>query len=124
MRMITILAAGATLAFTVAANAQQAPATQAPAQAPATAPEAPAAAPTIRSVNIVDLTELPEATQKQVNDVVAQRGDADLQQLRSTIDANPEIKAALEAKGVTSAQVIAASMSPEGALTLVTKKSS
>jgi hypothetical protein len=123
MRMITILAAGATLAFTVGANAQQAPATQAPAQAPATAPEAPAAAPTIRSVNIVDLTELPEATQKQVNDVVAQRGDADLQQLRSTIDANPEIKAALEAKGVTSAQVIAASMSPEGALTLVTKKS-
>jgi hypothetical protein len=123
MRMITILAAGATLAFAVAANAQQAPATQPPAQAPATAPEAPAAAPTIRSVNIVDLTELPEATQKQVNDVVAQRGDADLQQLRSTIDANPEIKAALEAKGVTSAQVIAASMSPEGALTLVTKKS-
>jgi hypothetical protein len=123
MRMITILAAGATLAFAVAANAQQAPATQPPAQAPATAPEAPAAAPTIRSVNVVDLTELPEATQKQVNDVVAQRGDADLQQLRSTIDANPEIKAALEAKGVTSAQVIAASMSPEGALTLVTKKS-
>jgi hypothetical protein len=123
MRMITILAAGATLAFAVAANAQQAPATQPPAQAPATAPEAPAAAPTIRSVNIVDMTELPEATQKQVNDVVAQRGDADLQQLRSTIDANPEIKAALEAKGVTSAQVIAASMSPEGALTLVTKKS-
>ncbi|WP_394888523.1 hypothetical protein ACG873_25280 [Mesorhizobium sp. AaZ16] len=123
MRMITILAAGATLAFAVAANAQQAPATQPPAQAPATAPEAPAAAPTIRSVNVVDMTELPEATQKQVNDVVAQRGDADLQQLRSTIDANPEIKAALEAKGVTSAQVIAASMSPEGALTLVTKKS-
>jgi hypothetical protein len=123
MRMITILAAGATLAFAVAANAQQAPSTQPPAQAPATAPEAPAAAPTIRSVNIVDMTELPEATQKQVNDVVAQRGDADLQQLRSTIDANPEIKAALEAKGVTSAQVIAASMSPEGALTLVTKKS-
>jgi hypothetical protein len=123
MRMITILAAGATLAFAVAANAQQAPATQPPAQAPATAPEAPTAAPTIRSVNIVDMTELPEATQKQVNDVVAQRGDADLQQLRSTIDANPEIKAALEAKGVTSAQVIAASMSPEGALTLVTKKS-
>lgn len=123
MRMITILAAGVTLAFATAANAQEAPATQQPAQAPATAPEAPAAAPTtIRSVSIVDMTELPEATQKQVNDVVAQRGDADLQKLRSTIDANPEIKAALEAKGLTSAQVIAASMSPEGALTLVTKK--
>jgi hypothetical protein len=53
---------------------------------------------------------------------VAQRGEADLQKLRSSIDATPEIKSALEAKGLTSAQVIAASMSPEGALTLVTKK--
>lgn len=122
MRMIAILAAGATLTFAVAANAQ-APATQPPAQAPATAPEAPAAAPTtIRSVNVVDMTELPEATQKQVNDVVAKAGDADLQQLRSTIDANPKIKSALEAKGLSSAQVIAASMSSDGALTLVTKK--
>ena len=121
MRMITILAAAATLTFAVAANAQ-APATQPPAQAPATAPEAQAAPTTIQSVKIVDMTELPEATQKQVNDVVAQAGDADLQQLRSTIDANPKIKSALEAKGLTSAQVIAASMSSEGALTLVTKK--
>ncbi|WP_165816161.1 hypothetical protein [Kumtagia ephedrae] len=121
MRMITILAAGTTLAFAMAANAQ-APATQPPAQAPATAPEAPATAPTIRSVNIVDMTELPEATQKQVNDVVAQGGDAELKQLRSTIDANPELKSALDAKGLTSAHVIAASVSREGALTLVTKK--
>ncbi|MDQ6435814.1 hypothetical protein RB623_17295 [Mesorhizobium sp. LHD-90] len=124
MRMITILAAAATLTFAVAANAQ-AQATQPPAQAPA--PEAPAAAPaaaptTIRSVNIVDMTELPETTQKQVNDVVAKSGDADLQQLRSTIDANPQVKSALKAKGLTSAHVIAASMSREGALTLVTKK--
>ena len=121
MRMITILAAAATLTFAVAANAQ-APATQPSAQAPATAPESQAAPTTIQSVKIVDMTELPEATQKQVNDVVAKAGDADLQQLRSTIDANPKIKSALEAKGLTSAQVIAASMSSEGALTLVTKK--
>ena len=122
MRMITILAAGVTLAFAVPANAQ-AQATQAPAEAPATAPEAPAAAqPQIRSVNIVDMTELPEATRTQVNEVVAQGGEASLQQLRTTIDANPEIKSALEAKGLTSANVIAASMGPEGALTLVTKK--
>jgi hypothetical protein len=122
MRMITILAAGVTLAFAVPANAQ-AQATQPPAEAPATAPEAPAAAqPQIRSVNIVDMTELPEATQTQVNEVVAQGGEASLQQLRTTIDANPEIKSALEAKGLTSANVIAASMGPEGALTLVTKK--
>lgn len=122
MRMITILAAGVTLAFATAANAQT-QTTQPPAEAPATAPEAPGAAQTqIRSVNIVDMTELPEATQTQVNEVVAQGGEASLQQLRTTIEANPEIKSALEAKGLTSANVIAASMGPEGALTLVTKK--
>ena len=124
MRMITILAAGVTLAFAVAANAQT-PSTHPPAQAPAAAPEAPAAAPTsIKSVNIVDMQELPADTQKQVNEVVAQRGDADLKQLRSSIDGTPQIKSALEAKGLTSAHVIAASMSPDGALTLVTKKAS
>lgn len=121
MRMTMILAAGVTLAFAAAANAQEA--AQPPAQAPATAPEAPANAPTeIRSVNIIDMTELPEATQTQVNEVVAQGGEESLKQLRTTIDANPQIKSALEAKGLTSAHVIAASMGPEGALTLVTKK--
>ena len=74
------------------------------------APEAQPAAPAIQSVNIVDIKELPEATQTQVNQVIAQRGDADLQKLRSSIDATPKIKSALEAKGLTSAQVIAASM--------------
>ena len=122
MRIMMILAAGATLAFAMAANAQTPP-TQAPAQPPATAPAPPSAAPTgIKSVTVVDVQELPEATQKQVNDIVAQRGEADLQQLRSSIDSMPQIKSALEAKGLTSAQVIAASMSPDGALTLVTKK--
>ena len=121
MRMITILAAGVTLAFATAANAQS-PSTPSPAQPPAAATEAPSAAPRIQSVSIVDMTELPEETQKQVEDVVAQRGESDLQKLRSSIDATPQIKSALEAKGLTSAQVIAASMSPEGALTLVTKK--
>ena len=124
MRTITILAAGFTLAFAMAANAQstQAPA-QAPAQPPAAAPEAPAAAPpSINSVNIVDIAELPETTQKQVNEVVTQRGDADLQKLRAQIDSMPELKTALKEKGLTSAQVIAASMGADGALTLITKK--
>jgi hypothetical protein len=122
MRMITILVAGVALAVAGSAQAQS---TQPPAQPPATAPEAPSAAPnTIRSINIVDMSELPEATQTQVNEVVAQGGEASLQQLRSTVDANPDIKSALEAKGLTSAHVIAASMGPEGALTLVTKKAS
>ena len=42
--------------------------------------------------------------------MVTQRGDADLQKLRTQIDSMPELKSALEEKGLTSAQVIAASM--------------
>ena len=56
--------------------------------------------------------------------MVAQRGNDNLERLRSSIDGMPELKSALEAKGLTSAQVIAASMSPDGALTLITKKAS
>lgn len=130
MRMITILAAGATLALAAATGAQaqstQAPAQPAPApeaQGQAPAPEAPAAAtPEIKSVTVVDIQELPEATQKQVNEVVEQRGTEQLERLRTSIDGMPQLKSALEAKGLTSAQVIAASMGQDGALTLITKK--
>jgi hypothetical protein len=120
MRIITILAAGAALMLAGAAQAQQQPApTQPPAAAPA--PAAPAA-PAIKSVNIVDIEELPEATKTQVDTIVAQTSEADLQALRSSIDASPQVKSALEAKGLTSAQVIAASMGQDGTLTLVTRK--
>jgi hypothetical protein len=106
------------------AQSTQAPA-QAPAEPPAAAPEAPSTgAPNITSVNVVDIGELPEATQKQVNEVISQRGEADLERLRTSIDGMPQLKSALEAKGVTSAQVIAASMGADGALTLITKKDS
>jgi hypothetical protein len=127
MRKTIILAAAATLMLAGAASAQQQPAQQ-PAPAPTTpAPAAPGtqpAVPTIQSVNIVDITELPKDTQTQVNQVIAQRGDAGLQKLRSSIDATPKVKSALEAKGLSSAQVVAASMEPNGALTLITKKAS
>ena len=124
MRTITILAAGFALAFATAANAQDT-ATPPAAQPPAVSPEAPASAPTgIKSVNIVDIAELPETTQKQVNEVVTQRGDADLQKLRTQIESMPELKSALQEKGLSSAQVIAASMGADGALTLITKKAS
>jgi hypothetical protein len=120
MRIITILAAGAALMLAGAAQAQQQPApTQPPAAAPA--PAAPAA-PAIKSVNIVDIEQLPEATKTQVDTIVAQTSEADLQALRSSIDASPQVKSALEAKGLTSAQVIAASMGQDCTLTLVTRK--
>jgi len=128
MRKIILLATAATLTLATAATAQQQPVQQQPAPAPATpapaAPRAQPAVPTIQSVNIVDITELPKDAQTQVNQVIAQRGDAGLQKLRSSIDATPQVKSALEAKGLTSAQVIAASMNTDGALTLITKKAS
>jgi hypothetical protein len=127
MRKTTLLAAAATLVLATAASAQQQPAQQ-PSQAPASpAPAAPGAqpqAPTIQAINVVDIKDLPADTQAKVNQVIAKRSDADLQKLRGSIDATPQVKSALEAKGLTSAQVIAASMSADGALTLITKKAS
>ncbi|OBQ81246.1 MULTISPECIES: hypothetical protein [unclassified Mesorhizobium] len=123
MRKTILFAAAASLMMAGAAGAQQQPAPQ-----PSPGPAAPAAAapkaPTIESVSIVDITELPKDTQTQVNQIVAQRGDAGLQTLRKSIDATPKVKSALEAKGMSSAQVIAASLQPNGALTLITKKAS
>ncbi|MFD1987118.1 hypothetical protein ACFSOZ_32350 [Mesorhizobium newzealandense] len=121
MRKTILITAAATLMLAGAASAQQQPAPATPAPA---APQAQPAVPTIQSVKIVDITELPKDTQTQVNQVIAQRGDDGLQKLRSSIDATPKVKSALEAKGLSSAQVIAASMEPNGSLTLITKKAS
>ncbi|RWD68479.1 hypothetical protein [Mesorhizobium sp.] len=125
MRNAILVAAAATLMMAGSAGAQQQP-TQQPSPAPIApaAPKAQSAAPAIQSVNVVDITELPKDAQTQVNQIVAQRGDAGLQTLRKSIDATPKVKSALEAKGMSSAQVIAASMQPNGALTLITKKAS
>lgn len=124
MRKTTILAAGAALMLATAAGAQQQPAPQT--DQPSAQPEqqAPSTAPTIQSINIVDIDQLPQETKAQVNTIVSQRSDADLQKLRSSIDATPQVKSALEAKGLSSAQVIAASLTDKGALTLITKKKS
>jgi hypothetical protein len=127
MRKTISLAAAATLLLATAASAQQQPAPQ-PGEPPASpAPAAPGAqpqAPAIQTVNVVDIEELPKETQTKVNEVMAKRGEDGLQKLRSSIDATPQVKSALEAKGLTSAQVIAASMDTNGALTLITKKAS
>jgi hypothetical protein len=111
------LAAGFTLIGAMAAGAQQAPASQGQTQSPAATPK-------IQRFNVVDVSELPQETQEQVEQVVAQASEDSLKQLRSTIDATPEAKAALDAKGATSAQVVATAMGTDGTLTLITKKKS
>lgn len=123
MNRFALVAAAAALMLAGGAQAQEQPAPAKPQTAPA-APQQPQAAPAIQSVSVVDIQELPKETQDRVNDVVAKRSDADLAKLRTSIDAAPQIKSALEAKGLTSQEVIAASLSAEGALTLITKKPS
>jgi hypothetical protein len=122
MRIIPILAAGVAVVLATAAGAQQQPSPSPAEPAPPATPGAPSAQPTIQNISIVGIEQLPEATQAQVNEVVSKRSDAELQKLRGSIDATPEIKSALEAKGLTSAEVIAASLSDSGTLTLITKK--
>lgn len=120
MRKTLIAAASITLLTALGAHAQEAPAPQSPSQSPATAPnEAP-----MQRVNVVDVSELSEESQKQVEQIVAEANDENLQQMRSNIDAIPGAKEALEAKGATSAQVVATNVSGDGTLTLITKKNS
>ena len=122
MRKVFMLAASLAFIGAGAANAQTSPTpSQPPAQPPATAPEA---APKIERFSVVDVSELPQETQKQVEQVVAQGNDATLKELHSTIEATPEAKAALDAKGATPEQVVATAMGKDGTLTLITKKKS
>ena len=126
-KMITLTAVAAAAAFATAAQAQQQPATTppssaAPAQATPSPTSPPVSAPTIQSINILDMEQLPQETQKKVNDVVAEGGETNLKRLRDSVDATPEATAALKGKGLTSHNVLVASLSEDGVLTLITSK--
>lgn len=120
MHKALLLAASISFVGVFAANAQSST-PQTPSNPPVSAPSA---TPKIQRINVVDVSELPQATQKEVEQIVAQGTDDSLKQLRSNIDAVPEATAALKAKGSTSAQVVATSMGQDGTLTLITKKNS
>ncbi len=122
MHRISTLAIGAAFAALGAVGLQGPAMAQTPAPAPSEAPRQ-ATPPAITSVNVVDLDELPEETRTQVNQALASRTADDLQKLRNAVEAAPAIRSALEAKGLTSRDVIVAQVSQTGALTLVTKKS-
>jgi hypothetical protein len=122
MHRITTLALGAAFAALGAVGLQGHAMAQTPAPAPSESPR-PATPPAITSVNVVDLDELPEATKTQVNQALATRTADELQKLRAAVEAAPEIRSALEAKGLSSRDVIVAQVSQTGTLTLVTKKS-
>ncbi|RXF67418.1 hypothetical protein [Hansschlegelia zhihuaiae] len=112
---VAALAAAFAGAPAALAQQSQAPAAQAPAKQKS-------GQPTVRTVNIVDMSELPEQARPQVEAAAAKASEADVQGLREAIDRSPEIKKALEQKGATSAQVVVANLDNEGTLTLITKR--
>ena len=78
--------------------------------------------PAVKSVSIIDITELPEEAQAQVAQIEEQRSEADLTQLRESIKTSPALLQALEQKGTSAADVVAARLSQDGNLTIVTRK--
>lgn len=118
MLKTVFLSSAIVLSLCAAAGAQQAtPSSPAPAQpAPSTG------APTISNVNVVDVDQLPPQTKTKVDEYVAKQGDDGLKKLRASVDSTPQAKSALQQKGMSSAEVIAASLGNDGTLTLITKK--
>jgi len=122
MRMMLLAAVGAASLLAGAANAQSPSPEQMPASPPAASPQSPSPAPAIKSVNVVELNELPEATKTQVNELVAKRTAADNQRLQRAIEGAPMVKTAVEAKGFSSRDVLVAQLNDEGELIVITKR--
>ncbi len=74
----------------------------------------------IRSVQVVDVKDLKPEVRSKVDEIVAQASEEDIQSLRKSVDATPEAASALKAKGLSSSQVVAASIA-DGVLTLFAK---
>jgi hypothetical protein len=74
----------------------------------------------IRSIQVVDVKDLKPEVRSKVDDIVAHTSEEDMQSLRKSIDATPEVASALKAKGLSSSQVVAFNIA-DGVLTLFAK---
>jgi hypothetical protein len=74
----------------------------------------------IRSIQVVDVKDLTPALRSKVDQIVAQTSEEHMQSLRKSIDAAPEVASMLEAKGLSSSQVVAINIA-DGVLTLFAK---
>jgi hypothetical protein len=74
----------------------------------------------IRSILVVDVKDLTPAVRSKVDDIIAQTSEEDMQSLRKSIDAAPEVASVLKAKGLSSSQVVAINIA-EGVLTIFAK---
>jgi hypothetical protein len=116
MRIFTASVIVAALSFGTPAFVQ---AKGAPVQSEAQTPPDESTA-VIRSIQVVDIKELEPAIRSKVDEIVAQTSEEDIQSLRKSIDATPEVASALKANGLSSSQVVAFNIA-DGVLTLFAK---
>jgi Spy/CpxP family protein refolding chaperone len=116
MRIFTasVIVAALSLAAPVFA---QAPAT--PSQPEAQAPAAESGT-VIHSIQVVDIKKLKPEVRSKIDEIVAQTSEEDLQSLRKSIDATPEVASALKSKGLNSSQIVAINIA-DGVLTMFAK---
>jgi hypothetical protein len=76
----------------------------------------------IRSVTVRDMSSLPPAARAQIGAAVSQTSQDDLRQLRDAIDSTPMATLALKARGMSSAEIIAAALDDDGELTLIAQE--
>ena len=74
----------------------------------------------IRTIQVVDIKQLEPDVRAKVDEIVAQTSEEELQSLRKSIDATPEVSSALKAKGLNSSQVVAINIA-DGVLTMIAK---
>lgn len=119
MRNITIAAACLSLALAAGGYAGAETLTPVP---PATQVPGTQNSPAIRTVTVLDMGSLPPEVRAQVNAMVSQASQDDLRQLRDAIDAMPIATHALKAKGMSSAEIVAAAFDDDGELTLIAQE--
>jgi hypothetical protein len=74
----------------------------------------------IRSIQVVDVKDLKPMARSKVDDLVKRTSEEDMQSLRKSIDATPEVASVLKAKGLSSSHLVAINIA-DGVLTLFAK---
>jgi len=116
MRILTTSAIIAALSLGTPAFVQ---AQGAPSQPEAQTPPAQSST-SIRAIQVIDVKELKPDVRSKVDEIVAHTSEQDMQALRRSIDATPQVASALKDKGFSSSQVVAINIA-DGVLTIFAK---
>ena len=73
---------------------------------------------TVKNVNVVKISELTDDGNKSALDQALTKNDADIQALRTALTSNTSVNTALTQANVQVASVVAADITPDGAITV------